>query len=76
MISASPRRQIKRYRVIGSFGGDSKTHCREHHKELKAVASDTYSPLRVTAASKLLPELKFMPGFAVDLPTADADGRL
>ena len=38
--------------------------------------SAVYSPPRVTAATKLLPELRLIPGFALDLITADADGAL
>ena len=35
-----------------------------------------YSPPRVTAAAtKLLPELRVIPGFALDLTTSDVDGR-
>ena len=30
----------------------------------------------MTAATKLLPELKIIPGVALDLTTADTDGRL
>ena len=39
--------------------------------------SEIYSPPRVTAvASKLLPELRIHPGFALDLTVADSDGKL
>ena len=37
---------------------------------------EIYSPPRVTAATKLLPELRLIPGFALDLTTADVDGAL
>ena len=37
---------------------------------------EIYSPPRVTAAAKFLPELKVIPGFALDLAVADSDGRL
>ncbi len=37
--------------------------------------AEVYSPPRVTAAAKLLPELKLIPGFALDLTTNDVDGR-
>ena len=30
---------------------------------------------RITALTKLLPELKWIPGFAFDLTTANGDGR-
>ena len=38
--------------------------------------SEIYSPPRVIAAAKLLPELKIIPGFALDLIVPDSDGRL
>ena len=38
--------------------------------------SEIYSPPRVTAASKLLPELRVIPGFALALTVADTDGKL
>ena len=43
---------------------------------MRAVVSEIYSPPRVTAAAKLLPELKLILGFALDLTVADTDGRL
>ena len=39
------------------------------------MVAEVYSPARVTAAAKLLPELKLIPGFALDLTTTDTDGR-
>ena len=62
--------------VIRSLGGDRGKYKRERASALKAVVSEIYSPPRVTAASKLLPELRLMPGFALDLTTADDDGAL
>ena len=49
---------------------------RERQKGIRAVVSEIYSPPRVTAATKLLPELKIIPGFSLDLSTADVDGKL
>ena len=62
--------------VIKSLGGDGQKYRRERANALRAVVSEIYSPPRVTAASKLLPELKLIPGFALDLTTADVDGAL
>ena len=42
----------------------------------KNDVSEVYSPPRVTAATKLLPELRLLPGFALDLTTKDTDGRV
>ena len=62
--------------VVQALGGSSGQYKRERQKGIKAVVSEIYSPPRVTAATKLLPELKIIPGFALDLTTADADGKL
>ena len=61
--------------LIKSLGGDSKRYQRERRRGLQAVVSEIYSPPRVTAATKLLPELGCVPGFALDLTTVDAQGR-
>ena len=62
--------------VVRALGGCANRYRRERRKAMKAVVSEIYSPPRVTAAAKLLPELKVIPGFALDLTTADSDGRL
>ena len=60
--------------VIKSIGGSVGKYRRERQRALRAVVSEVYSPPRVTAAAKLLPELRVIPGFALDLTTADTDG--
>ena len=62
--------------VIKSLGGDHGKYRRERRRALRAVVSEVYSPPRVTAATKLLPELRLIPGFALDLTTSDTDGRV
>ena len=62
--------------VVRALGVDSSQYQRERRKAIRAVVSELYAPPRVTAATSLLPELKIIPGFALDLTTADADGRL
>jgi hypothetical protein len=62
--------------VVRALGGDSQKYKRDRAKAIRAVVSEVYSPPRVTAAIKLLPELKLIPGFALDLTTADTDGAL
>ena len=61
--------------VIKALGGNGVKYQRERRRAVKAVVSEVYSPPRVTAATKLLPELKIIPGFALDLTTADTDGN-
>ena len=48
---------------------------RERKSAVNAIVAEVYSPPRVTAATKLLPELKLILGFALDLTTTDSDGR-
>ena len=43
---------------------------------MKSIVAEVHSPPRVTAATKLLPELEIIPGFALDLTTADTDGKV
>ena len=62
--------------VLSSLGADTAKYRRERSKSIRAVVSEIYSPPRVTAATKLLPELRIIPGFALDLTTADTDGQL
>ena len=62
--------------VVGASGGCSSQYQRERVKTIRATVSEMYSPPRVKAATKFLPELKIIPGFAFDLTTADTDGRL
>ena len=61
--------------TIRATGGCIQSYRRERRRAVKAMVSEVYSPPRITAACKLLPELKIIPGFAFDLTTADADGR-
>ena len=62
--------------VVRALGGNDRKFRRERSKAIRAVVSEIYSPPRVTASAKLLPELRVIPGFALDLTTADVDGRL
>ena len=62
--------------VIRSLGGSQQRYRRERSRAVKAIVSEIYSPPRVTAATKLLPELRLIPGFAMDLTTADVHGAL
>lgn len=61
--------------VVRAMGGSAKQYRRERGRAIKAIVAEFYSPPRVTAAAKLLPELNVIPGFALDLATSDADGQ-
>ena len=61
--------------VVRGMGGSVGKYRRERQKGIRAIFAEVYYPPRVTAAAKLLPELKLIPGFALDLTTNDVDGR-
>ena len=61
--------------LVKSLGGDSRRYLKERRKGIKAIVAEIYSPPRVTAATKLLPELGCIPGFALDLTTTDENGQ-
>ena len=81
MLTRDAMAQVKEQdRVIMSFikalDGDAGRHKRERKAAVRAVVSDICSLPRVSSAAKLLPELKVIRGFALDLTVADSDGRL
>ena len=43
--------------VLNSLGADTAKYRRERSKSIRAAVSEIYSPPRVTAAIKLLPEI-------------------
>jgi hypothetical protein len=61
--------------LVRSMGGDVVDYRQGRAKDIGRIVSDIYSPPRVTAAAKLLPSLRCIPGFALDLTTSDADGK-
>ena len=48
--------------VVRALGGSVGKYRRERQKGIRAIVAEVYSPPRVTAAAKLLPELKRIPG--------------
>ena len=60
--------------LIQALGGNPDKHWRHTAKKLRAVVSEIYSPPRVTAAAKLMPDSGIIPGFALDLTTTDEKG--
>ena len=61
--------------VIRSLGGNGHKYRRDRKRALRHVVSEIYSPPRVTAAAKLLPELRILTGFALDLTTVNEQGK-
>ena len=62
-------------KLVESLGGCAKKFGREKQRQIRALVSEIYSPPRVTAAIKLIPELKLIPGFAFDITTDDETGQ-
>ena len=58
--------------TIRAMGGCAQSYRRERRRAVKAMVSEVYSPPRVTAACKLFPELKIIPGFAFTTAVAGA----
>ena len=61
--------------VVLSLGASKREYLKERRRGMRCIVSEIYSPPRVTAATKLLPELRCVPGFALDLTTTDERGR-
>ena len=62
--------------VVRALGRNDRKFRRDRGKALKAFVLEICTPPRMAAAAKLLPELRVIPGFALDLTTADEDGSL
>ena len=62
-------------KLIEELGGNSKQYARERRRHVNRIVSEIYSPPRVTAAIKMMPELGMLPGFAMDLTTTDEEGN-
>jgi hypothetical protein len=80
VVTRDVRKEIKEHdaemmAVVRSLGGSAPQYRRERQKALKAAISEIYSPPRVAAAAKLLPELRIIPGFSLNLTVADHEGR-
>ena len=60
---------------VRSMGGDVIDYRQGRAKDIGRIVSEIYSPPRVTAAATLLPSLRCIPGFALDLTTSDADWK-
>ena len=61
--------------LLRQLGGNGKNYVRDRNSSVRRLVSEIYSPPRVTAATKLLPELKCVPGFALDLIVNKEDGK-
>ena len=62
-------------KLVGELGEGRKGYRRERAKQTKHLVSEIYSAPSVTRALKLMPHLKLVPGFALDLSTKDGNGE-
>ena len=80
MMARDIREEIKNHdieiiAVVRAMGGSIGKYRRERQKGIRAIVAEVCSLPGVTAATKHLPELKLIPGFALDFTTNDVDGR-
>jgi len=61
--------------IVRQLGGSSSKYLRERKRSVQRLVAEIYSPPRVTAAVKLLPELRCIPGFAFDITTNNENGE-
>ena len=59
--------------MVRALGGSAHQYRRDRQNAAKAAISEIYSPPGVAAAAKLVPELRIIPGFSLDLTVADHD---
>ena len=61
--------------IVRQLGGDTNRYIRDRRSAVHRLVSEIYSPPRVTTAAKLLPELRCVPGFALNITTNDENGH-
>ena len=62
-------------RIVAALGGQRAGYQREWKQAVRRMVAEVYSAPRVTKALKLLPILKLLPGFALDLSGEDDEGQ-
>ena len=61
--------------VVRPLGGHGGAYKRDSSSALRAVVSELYSPPRVSAAAKTMPQYQCIPGLAIDPTTNDSEGK-
>ena len=61
--------------LVERFGGSKKKYVLKQKQRAGWALSEVYSPPRVTAMAKMLPEFGIIPGLALDLTTVDEQGK-
>ena len=59
--------------MLIQLGAPAKAYQRERSKAYNRIVSEIYSPPRVTRMVESMPELKLIPGMALDLTCVDPD---
>ena len=62
-------------RLIAALGGQRAAYHRERKQAVQRMVAEVYSAPRVTKVAKLLPSLRILPGFALDLFGTDDEGQ-
>ena len=62
-------------RLVAALGGQRAAYHRERKRAVQRMGAEVYSAPRVTRATKLLPSLRLLPGFALDLSGEDEEGQ-
>ena len=72
---AAVRRQREILSVVESLGGDRRAYGRERARKARAIISELYSPPRISALARELPQYGIAPGLALDLTTTNSRGE-
>ena len=57
--------------LVHSVGGDGRSYRKEYRKDVNRLVAEIYSPPRMTKMAGLMPSLKLVPGFSLDLTEID-----
>ncbi len=75
MVAAIDRHDEAILALVRSLGGNARRYQRDRRRALGGIVSEVFSPPRVTAAAKMLPALRVIPGFALDLTQKNERGE-
>ena len=72
---SATRRQKEILSVVESLGGDRRAYGRERARKARAIIAELYSPPRISALARDLPQYGIAPGLALDLTTTNSRGE-
>ena len=61
--------------VVRDLGGNRREYAHEWRKAMSHIVSEVFSPPRVTKVLKMMPSLRMLPGYALDLTTCGEEGN-